>query len=490
MRLAHKFISAILALTLASCGSNSDDNLTRIAFVGSETDLLDSGLRLAPAGQHLRAATAEGLVALNADGEIVPALAERWIVTEDGLSYIFRLRNSSWPDGTRISSENVRAALNRNLRGLSGTSLGLDLSIIRDTRAMTGRVIEIRLKSPMPQFLQLLAQPELGLRRRGVGTGPMTAEVTKNMALLTAAAPELRGAPENEDWQEQFRQVQIFALSPADSAAAFDNAEVDALLNGHLLSLPLADTGPLSRGTVRLDVVYGLFGLQITNADGLLSEPSRRAALAMAIERENLLEPFGIGGWAPSTRIIPQVLFGDTLTPAERWADLTIDQRRSEARSRIGAWRSAQGLESVRVTIALPRRAGSNLFFEELEEDFRDIGISLVRVGPDDIADIRLVDRLARYGDPRWFLNQFNCTLEPSNCVTAADELVELALVEPDPARRADFYAEAEAELLQSGTYIPIGAPVRWSLVRGGVEGFAANPWGLHPLFPLAIRPI
>lgn len=490
MRLAFKFTSALLAFALASCGANADENLTRIAFVGSETDLLEKGSRLAPAGQHLRAATAEGLVALNADGEIVPAMAERWIVTEDGLSYIFRLRNSSWPDGTRLSGENVRAALNRNIRDLADTSLGLDLSIIRDTRAMTGRVIEIRLKSPMPQFLQLLAQPELGLRRNGIGTGPMVAEVNKNMAMLTVVSPELRGGPDYDGWQEQFRQVQIFALSSADAATAFDNAEVDAVFNGHLLTLPLADTGPLSRGTIRLDVVYGLFGLQLTNSDGLLADPSRRAALAMAIERENLLEPFGIGGWAPSTRMVPQAILGDAAPIQERWADQSIDERKSEARRRVSAWRSSQGLDSVRVTIALPRRAGSNLFYEELAEDFRDIGINLVRVGPDDIADMKLVDRLARYGDPRWFLNQFNCSLERNVCVPDADDLVELALVEPDPVRRAEFYAEAEEALLQSNAYIPIGAPVRWSLVRGGVEGFAANPWGLHPLFPLAIRPI
>ncbi len=490
MRLVSKILAIIVAVSLASCGSGVDDDLTRIAFIGSEDDLQANGLRLAPAAQHLRAATAEGLVGLNAEGEIVPAMAERWIVTEDGLSYIFRLRNSTWPDGTRLSGENVRAALRRNLSALEGTSLGLDLSIIRDMRAMTGRVIEIRLKSPMPQFLQLLAQPELGLRRTGTGTGPMTADVTKNMALLSVAPPPLRGIPEREGWQERFRQVQIFALSPADAVTAFDNGEVDAVFNGHVLSLPLADTGPLSRGTVRLDVVYGLFGLQLDTSSGLLTERSRREALAMAIERENLLEPFGIGGWAPSTRMVPPELIGEGSAPPERWADLSIDQRKSEARRRIGAWRSSEGLDSVRVTIALPRRAGSNLFFEELAEDFRDIGINLVRVGPDDSADITLVDRLARYGDPRWFYNQFSCSLDASICAEEADEIVELALVEPDPARKVDFYLEAERELLAANTYIPIGAPVRWSLVRGGVDGFEANPWGLHPLFPMALRPI
>jgi hypothetical protein len=30
---------------------------------------------------------------------------------------------------------------------------------------------------------------------------------------------------------------------------------------------------------------------------------------------------------------------------------------------------------------------------------------------------------------------------------------------------------------------------VRWSLVRGNIDGFAENRWALHPLLPLALGP-
>ncbi len=49
---------------------------------------------------------------------------------------------------------------------------------------------------------------------------------------------------------------------------------------------------------------------------------------------------------------------------------------------------------------------------------------------------------------------------------------------------------EAEALLTQSNIYIPFGAPLRWSLVRGGLEGFTENRWATHPLFPLAVDPM
>ena len=110
MRLISILIASLFGLALASCGAGVDDDVRRIAFIGSEDDFQRDGLRLSPAGQHLRAATAEGLVALDSNGEIVPALAERWIVTDDGLSCIFRPRNTTWPDGTRLTGASVRDA--------------------------------------------------------------------------------------------------------------------------------------------------------------------------------------------------------------------------------------------------------------------------------------------------------------------------------------------------------------------------------------------
>jgi len=55
-----------------------------------------------------------------------------------------------------------------------------------------------------------------------------------------------------------------------------------------------------------------------------------------------------------------------------------------------------------------------------------------------------------------------------------------------DVNARATLLAEAEARLTVANIYIPFGQPLRWSLVRSGVEGFAANQWAFHPLPPLA----
>ena len=69
--------------------------------------------------------------------------ADRWIVTDDGLSFIFRLRDGTWLDSAPLSGENARDALRAALAGLRGTALALDLDAVEDVRAMAGRVVEV-----------------------------------------------------------------------------------------------------------------------------------------------------------------------------------------------------------------------------------------------------------------------------------------------------------------------------------------------------------
>lgn len=484
-------LAAVAAVSLTSaCTAAGDDDVTRIAFISSGEDITNDGLRLASSAQHIRAATAEGLVSIDETGAVVPAVAERWIVTEDGLSYIFRLRNSEWADGTDLTAASVRAELRRTIRQLNGTSLGIDLAIIDDIRAMTGRVVEIRLTKPMPQFLQLLAQPELGLRRSGQGVGPMQAQETGSGVLLTVVPPERSGMPEIEGWEEAQRAVFVTAQTAEDATNAFEAGSVDAVFGGQIFDLPLADTGPLSSGTVRLDAVFGLFGLAVRNERGFLASADNRGALALAIDRETVLQPFNIGGWIPTTRIIPPDLPDEDVVPGERWADLSLETRQDRARARVSAWKSANGGSDLRISLAVPEGVGSDILFDQLAADYAAVGVELTRAGPDQPADLILVDQLARYGDVRWFLNQFNCTVVKTLCSKEADALVRQASSESDPAARLELFTDAERVLLAENVYIPIGAPIRWSLIRGGVDGFEENRWGLHPLFPMALRPI
>ncbi|MCZ8368513.1 MAG: ABC transporter substrate-binding protein [Porphyrobacter sp.] len=480
------WLPLLALLALSSCGPSGGGGPLEVAIIGAPDSLFQQGVRLPPPAQHIRTATQEGLVALDQAGQVVPAIAERWIVTDDGLSYIFRLRDATWSRGGDISAEEVRSQLRQAIGRVRGTSLGLDLAKVRDIRAMTGRVIEVRLTAPMPDFLRLLAQPELGFTKNGIGAGPMvmSREAGKKNAVLSALPPETRGLPAHEDWEDVARPIGVRSLPAEAAVTAFSRGDVDLVIGGSIVDFPIAEAGPLSRGTIQVDPTMGLLGLTIRREAGFLADPERREALSMAIDRTALIQSFGLSGWRQSTWIVPPESFTSPTYAEDRWNGASIEDRRRAAAARVSAW-AGPGREPV-VRIALPHGTGSDLLFSQLTEAWRTIGVKTRRAGPGQAADLELRDTLARFTSPRWYLNQFNCSLGAGLCAPKADAIVRQTLTERDMDRREELLAEAHAALVEREVYIPLGVPVRWSLVRGSIRNYVPNVWGFHPLFPLS----
>ena len=157
----------------------------------------------------------------------------------------------------------------------------------------------------------------------------------------------------------------------------------------------------------------------------------------------------------------------------------------SDPRDLVGAGEAERDEEPV-VRVGLPAGPGSDLLFRQLAAAWQTIGVRAIKVGMGQGAELELRDRLARYGAPRWYLNQFNCAIDVGLCSEETDALVRQSLTQRDPVAKQALLVEAHAELMEAEVFIPLGMPVRWSLVRGAVNGYQANPWGLHPLFPLS----
>lgn len=465
-----------------------EERPVEVAAIGSSAAAFVSGPQLPYPAQLLRGATFEGLVGFDEQGQVVPALADRWIVTDDGLSFIFRLRDGTWPDGSDITGETARAAVLRAISAQRGTALGADLAVIAEVRAMAGRVIELRLSRRQPELLQLLAQPELGLVRAGRGAGPMKLRREKDSALLRPIPPQDRGLPQDQRWADRARQLELVSLPARTAIEGFNKGEIDVVLGGTFADFPRLDAMGVARGAIRLDPVAGLFGLAVMREDGFLAKAENREALAMAIDREALGRAFNLGGWVATTRILNPGLPGDNGTIGERWAGRSMEERRSLAASRVAQWR-AGGQASPAVRVALPAGPGADLLFQRLEADFKAVGVTARRAGAEAEADLRLIDAVAGYAAPSWFFNRLSCAVPRIVCNPVADRLAAEAMAQPDPARSAELSSQAEAQLTMANGYIPLGVPVRWSLVGGAVTGFAVNRLAVHPLMSLAMLP-
>jgi len=166
-------LSLVLACTVAAC-DQKERGKTDVTVIGSQPPAIVDPAAGALSGPQalLLSNVAQGLVRFDASGQIVPGLAERWNVTDDGLSYIFRLHSGDWPNGRKITAEQVARLLRRQIASRSENTLKDTLGAVDQIVAMTDRVIEITLKAPRPNLLALLAQPELAVVYEGQGSGP------------------------------------------------------------------------------------------------------------------------------------------------------------------------------------------------------------------------------------------------------------------------------------------------------------------------------
>jgi ABC-type transport system substrate-binding protein len=193
-----------------------------------------------------------------------------------------------------------------------------------------------------------------------------------------------------------------------------------------------------------------------------------------------MLTSFGITEWRETLTLAPETLSNREKLPRPDWAGLNAQERKARARSTIGSWESSSG--PVRpLRIAMPRGTGSRILFARLRSDFASIGLDAERVTYAQPADLILIDRVADISSPGWYLDQLSCRATPL-CSEKADQLLDEARMASSREERIRLWGEAERELIATRNFIPIANPVRWSLVRDGLLGFAQNPRGWHPL--------
>ncbi|MDT0576511.1 ABC transporter substrate-binding protein [Croceicoccus sp. F390] len=472
-------------MLLLSCNAPEDRAIEIILVEGAGSNSFSH--EDDPGAQVIRAATHEGLVSFDAEGRIRPGIAERWIVTDDGLSYIFRIANGlTAPDGTQVDAAMVRNTLRKAIASQDNTALGLDLDIIDNVRARTGRVVEVQLSAPMPEFLQLLAHPTLALVDRVNDDGMVLSEQDGRASLVPRPIP---GTSDASGSSLPIRPLQLRRLAPLEAVTEFEEGAADILLGGGIDALPHVRRGGLLRGTIRLDPVAGLFGLGVAPGGGFLADAANREVLSLALDREQLITPFGIGGgWSPRIGIAPPELSALAGQDAPQWQALPLEQRQAIASARVAQWQAANE-QIAPLSIALPQGRGGELILTRLKADYAAIGINLVRADDANRADLWLIDAVSSYSQPDWYLNRLNCKVTRAACSAQADALVEQARSESDPIVRAYLLTRAEAELTAVQGYVSFGQPVRFSLVRGGLAGFAVNPWAIHPLSALGRGP-
>ena len=437
---------------------------------------------LAPPDKVLLQNVAQGLVRFDTAGNIVGGLAERWNVSDDGLSYIFRLETTNWPDGRKLTADQVARILKRATGPRSQNELKDTLGAVEDIVAMTDRVIEIRLTAPRPNLLALLAEPEMAVVRNGVGTGPFVAAADKASGGLRLTRNVL--APDDEPATKE--EVLLSGAAVERAIRAFTAGEADLVLGGTFADLSYARSRNLPRGALQFDPASGLFGLVPVRAGGDFNTPEARRLLSEAVDRDLFLAALGVPGLGARATVLEPGLEGITAFAAPAWSARPLAERVEELRARADALFAAPQKPTIRV--ALPEGPGGELLLRALMRSWGALGFPVERSGGGAPADFRLIDEVAPSSSPAWFLRRFHCGTAPV-CDAEIDALLDTARQTPVPEQRSALLQLAAARIDEAQMFIPIAAPVRWSLVGQRVQGFSGNRYAVHTLTGLQQRP-
>ncbi len=277
----------------------------------------------------------DGLTRFTPDAEVVPGLAERWEVSDDGLTYTFHLHTGvEFHNGTPFSAHDVLRSWNRALnpalrggrplplvgiRGANDVAAGRSPSIagvaVRDSQTLV-----VTLNEPLAIFPTLLAMPVAAIvaaetpenfGENPIGTGPWRFVRWQHDDYLLFARNEqyFGGAPEADS-------LRVRIIPEASTAVAeFESGNVDVLLVPEGETRQWEQTDERRARLVSVPALR-LFYVGINTTRGPLADPRVRQALNLAIDREAILAQLIGGRGRLAAGVIPPALPGADTTRA------------------------------------------------------------------------------------------------------------------------------------------------------------------------------
>ncbi len=200
---------------------------------------------------------------------LVPSLAERWEISDDGLRYVFHLRDGlTWSDGTPLTAHDVEFGIKRVLDPASpGSSVaiyfalenGEETYLGRNTdwdavgvRALDDRTVEFRLSAPAPYFMSVMNRPDGGPQPRHAIEGVAEARVVSGAFEVAERMDDRLVLRRRSERPGNIAEVELYRTAIVDALPAYERGETDLILVRY--TPRLADLMP---GAVHEDAVLG-----------------------------------------------------------------------------------------------------------------------------------------------------------------------------------------------------------------------------------------
>ncbi|HVH50531.1 MAG TPA: ABC transporter substrate-binding protein, partial [Gaiellaceae bacterium] len=392
---------------------------------------------------------------------IVPSLADRWEISDDGLRYVFHLRDGlTWSDGQPLTAHDVEFGIKRVLDPRApGASVAIYFVLENGEATYLGtnddwdavgvcalddRTVEFRLAAPAPYFLSVMNRPDGGpqprhaIERDGdawiepgrqVVSGPFEIASHTDDALVLRRRPDYAGHRGGN-----VAEVDVQRAEVSDALQAYNRGDSDLILVRY--TPRLADLMP---DAVSSSATLGLPSwsayLRFDHTHPVAGNLDFRRALAHAIDREVLAAACPANLVVATGGVVPPALQGHTPDIALRFdPELARD------------YLARSGFEGELEVAGLGQWEG---IMEAIAGCWRDVfgrAVNVMPLTPD--APIRVTGWLPGYADPEYYLRLLfqstSRTNEGGFADPTFDVLIERARQERSDRGRLERFHEAD----------------------------------------------
>lgn len=445
----------------------------------------------------------EGLMKRDENSEIVYGMAESHTVSEDGLTYTFKIRpDAKWSNGDPVTAMDFEVSWKYALDPATGSNYAFQLYYLEGAeeyntgkgsvdavgvKALDDTTLEVKLKLPTTYFLQLCAfytyypvnaklQEEQGSEwsHNGdtfVSNGPFSVkawnhdesvELVRNEGYYNKEAVKLDGVTFyiSEDLNTQWQMYQ--------------NDEIDINYD-----LPADVLGQLNaQNDPELQIVPELasYFYRFNTTEKPFNNAKVRKALTMAIDRQMIVDEVTQGGQIPAYAVVP----GNIPDAVANMQDETVDFRDNggdffkedvaEAQKLLAEGLAEEGMTSLDFTIVYNTSENHKKVAEAIQQMWNEnlgVNVSLenvemkVKVDREHKLDYQVsrAGWIGDYIDPNTFLDMFTSWNGQNDTGWKSDQydaLIIKASEEIDPQVRMGYLHEAEALLMEDMPIMPI----------------------------------
>ena len=454
--------------------------------------------------------------------KVVPALADSWSASADGLIYTFHLRPNAafqttdyFKPGRTLNADDVVFTFERMLdanhpwhriAGPGGFPHAQSLGLVKLVKAVVkvdDHTVKFVLNTPNATFVSLLtmgfasiysaeyadqlakAGKETDINAKPVGTGPFQLKsYTKDAVIRYDVNPSYWGPKPAVD-----RLIYAITPDPAVRAQKIKAGECQIALSPKPEDLALARN---DRGLKVVDTPAFMTAFVALNTQKKpLDNPKVRTAVNLAFDRDAYLKAVFAGTAVPAVNPYPP----NTWSYAQNIAAWPHDPARARkllaAAGYPGGFSTTIWVRPTGSTLNPNPQLGAQL----LQADFAKIGVradikviewgELIKEAKQGQHDILFMGWAGDNGDPDNYLTpQFSCDAVKSGinfaryCDPRLDKLIADGKSTSDVAARTKDYVAAQQIIHDQALWIPLGYPVAAAITRTNVSGYRVSPFG------------